>query len=406
MCELFKMIIEPEKENEYLHRIEMTQAALPTLMTDEGYFVKSMDKDGTMHGVYGENNYGYLEGVANADAIAFDVLDSKKREKIYNKIKEVKGIRPFDFLLTNYPSLDDTYEIYLGKGHHGFFTFGDWVNGGCWGTVEGRAILGYLKLNRFNDAFKSASRAMMWAEEYRMDAPFSQCGENSYNPWSDRNDVSPISVMVDNFAIPAATIRGLFEYNYSSHSITLIPHIPFGISEYIQHEAVWLGDKRIYISVINGVSIEQVTVNGKLFTGDFSKGIILEYDMLPMEAKVRIIMSSNENSGDIKLNDRIPYTFDEETDSKKLPEELEHFYYQFTDICNNLKNSGITEKQNYYALEVLQAIKACALRKMIPFSEKKYLRHMNEHKKAEIYEQYEKAAMALAYSYFVAYRKN
>jgi hypothetical protein len=404
MRELFKMINETKKENEYLRRTEITQTALPLLMTGEGYFVKSMDKDGTLHGVFGKNKYGYLEGVANADALAFDVVDRNIREKIYNKISEVNDIRPFDFLLTNFPSLDDTYEIYLGKGHHGFFTFGDWVNGGCWGTVEGRATLGYLKLNRFNDAFKSALRAMMWAKEYRMDAPFSQCGENTYNPWSDRKDVSLISVMVDNFAIPAATLRGLFEYNYTSSAVTLIPHIPSDISEYIQHEPVWLGDKRIYISVINGESIKKVTINGKPFASDFTKGIVLEFDFLPNEAYIKIIMSSLKNAGEISFIENIPYAVSEEIDISKLSEELKHFYYQFSDICNNFRNCGITGKQYNYALEVLQAIKACALRKKKTFKEKKYLRPMNEHKKAEIFEQYEKAAMALTHSYFKAYR--
>ena len=98
---------------------------------------------------------------------------------------------------------------------------GCWVNGGVWGTVEGRAIMGYYRLNKADDVLKSATRAMKWAKDYRMDAPFTQRGENTHNLWSDSggNQIGGVAVMVDNFAIPAATVRGLFEYIYKADRI-------------------------------------------------------------------------------------------------------------------------------------------------------------------------------------------
>lgn len=402
MCYLFKMINETEKENEYLQRVKITKDALQLLLTAEGYFVKSMNKDRTLHGVYNSDKYSYLEGVANADAMAFDIPDAKQSEKIYNKINEVKGIRPFDFLLTNYPELDDTYEIYLGKGHHGFFSFGDWVNGGCWGTVEGRAIMGYLKLNKFDDAFNSASRAMSWAKEYRMDAPFSQCGKNNCNPWSDREGVSPVSVMVDNFAIPAATIRGLFEYNYSSDSITLIPHIPSEVKQYIQHEPVRFGDKNIFVSLVNGTDIKEVFINDKKIDDDFTNGVKLDYRTLPFESYVKIVMSDHKLDDESKFYG-LPYAYSDNIDVSKLPKELRLLYSQFFDTCREFSESGENSIRSEYALEVLQAIKACAIRKEIRFSAKKYLRPMNSHKRAEINKQYFAAASALATGYLKTY---
>ena len=68
---------------------------------------------------------------------------------------------------------------------HGICEFGYWVNGGVWGTVEGRAILVYYRLGKFEDIRRSAERAMKWAKDFRMDAPWSQRGENTNNLWSD-----------------------------------------------------------------------------------------------------------------------------------------------------------------------------------------------------------------------------
>lgn len=406
MCELFRMAGNIEKEAEYENKLEITIAALPLLLTEEGYFVKSIEKDGTKHGVYGQSKYGYFEGVANADAIAFNVVCKGTAERIYDKINSIKGIRPYDFLLTNYPSLDDTYEIYLNNKHTGFFMFGDWVNGGCWGTVEGRAKLGYLKLNKFDDVFASASRAIMWAKEYRIDAPFSQFGKNSNNPWSDRKGVSPISVMVDNFAISTATIRGLFEYNYAYDNVTLIPHIPANISKYTQHEPVVFGEKKIYISVINGSEIRKVTVNGILLENEFSKGIVLDYKKLPPVSFVSIDMDDLNNGVISPTNDSVPIAFDETPDLSNLPENLKSFYIQFNNILTTInEKSEIIEqdKQYAFAYEVMYALKACALRFELPFNLSNNLRYMSKQKQSEIENLYMKTAESLAHAYLKTY---
>ena len=86
------------------------RSGLPLLTTDEGYFIKSLDPDGTRHGVYGAAKHGYFEAVANHDAIAFRVVDDAQAEKIYAKIAAIPGLRPVRPHHHELPRLDDMYE--------------------------------------------------------------------------------------------------------------------------------------------------------------------------------------------------------------------------------------------------------------------------------------------------------
>ncbi len=109
MVELFKMTGDEKKLSEYEHRQKITRESLPLLMTPAGYFLKSLEPSGIKHGELGQAHYGYLEGVSNADAVAFRVVDDSIARNIYKQIAAFPEIRPFDFLLTNAPGLDDTY---------------------------------------------------------------------------------------------------------------------------------------------------------------------------------------------------------------------------------------------------------------------------------------------------------
>lgn len=294
MVELYKMTGDKAKLDEYGRRQKITRESLPLLLTSDGYFAKSMEPGGVKHGVLGQERFGYLEGVANADAVGLRVVDDKTAENIYKQIAGFPAIRPFDFLLTNAPGLDDTYWNWghtTGEGMGGFHRFGDWVNGGVWGTVEGRAILMYYRLGKFEDIRRSASRAMKWAKDFRMDAPWSQFGENTNNPWSDTGKfhVGGVSVMIDNFAIPAATIRGLFDFDYRSDRLILRPRVPGSITRYTQKQPVRFGDRRLYLSCRNGgPNVKSVKVNGRAVNVNSSDEVVLMYNELPENAKIEI----------------------------------------------------------------------------------------------------------------------
>lgn len=294
MVELYKLTGDKAKQSEYERRQKITRESLPELLTSAGYLVKSVEPGGIKHGVLGQKQFGYMEGVANADAVALRVVDKKTAESIYNQIAAFPEIRPFDFLLTNAPGLDDTYRNWgsaSGPGLEGIWSFGQWVNGGVWGTVEGRAILMYYRLGKFEDIRRSAVRAMKWAKDFRMDAPWSQRGENTNNPWSDAGkfQVGGVAVMIDNFAIPAATIRGLFDYDYMSDRVILRPRVPGTITQYTQMAPVRFGEKKLYLSCNNGgPNVKSVTINGKAVKTESSDEIDLLYNELPEEARIEI----------------------------------------------------------------------------------------------------------------------
>lgn len=299
MVELYKMTGDKTKLKEYERRAKITRQSLPLLLTSEGYFIKSLEPGGTKHGVLGQERFAYFEGVTNVDAVALRVVDDTVAESVYRRIASFPDIRPFDFLLTNAPGLDDTYWNWgnrSGTGMDGFRQFGDWVNGGVWGTVEGRAILMYYRLGKFEDVRRSASRAMRWAKDFRMDAPWSQRGENTSNPWSDTGNfhIGGVAVMIDNFAIPAATIRGLFDYDYRSDRLILRPRIPGSVTYYSQKLPARFGGKKLFISCHNGgPNVKSVRINGNEVVVMSPKEVILMYDELPENAKIEIATEGN-----------------------------------------------------------------------------------------------------------------
>jgi hypothetical protein len=125
-----------------------------------------------------------------------------------------------------------------------------------------------------------------------MDAPWSQRGENTHNTWSDAGifRIHGVAVMVDNFAIPAATIRGLFDYDYRSDRLVLRPRVPGCITQYTQKQPVRFGEKHLYISCRNGgPKVKSVAINGKRVKVHSPEAVVLMYDGLPNDAKIEII---------------------------------------------------------------------------------------------------------------------
>ena len=367
MVELYKLIGDNVKIAEYTHRQKITRESLPKLMTSEGYFVKSMEQGGLKHGVPGQQKFGYLEGVANADAVALRVVDDKTSENIYKKIEAFPAIRPFDFLLTNAPGLDDTYWNYgnaTGKGMGGINEFGSWVNGGVWGTVEGRAILMYYRLGKFEDIRRSASRAMRWAKDFRMDAPWSQQGDNSHNVWSDSGKfrVGGVAVMIDNFAIPAATIRGLFDCDYRSDRLILRPRVPGSITHYTQKEPIRFGEKKLYLSCSNGgPKVKIIMINGKAIKTKSPDEVILRYNELPADAKIEIITEGGwPNEAPTTTYPAVPALISTKSTTEpaltKLPESLKKTYRVLSEMKKLLAVEPDAENERAF---VLAALKSC-----------------------------------------------
>lgn len=397
-AQLCKMIGDTQGEAECRARLARNLAALPLLLTEEGYFAKSMDTDGTMHGVYGAERYGYLESVCNVDAVAWDLVTPEIAASIYQKIASVPEIRGAGILCTNYPHLDDTLESYRkhssAPNSFGSWHSGDWVDGGCWATVEGRAILAYQKLNAWEDAFKSADVYMRWAQEYRQDSPISQWGHNTKNPWQRENEEHtkcdrPVSVMVDNFAPITCLLRGLFDYTADADGLYLTPHVPAEISELTQHEPIYFNGCRLYVTYRGGDLPVRAVLNGRELAVDAKGRICIPAELLPRGGELALSISRSDkvipaNAADIR-RDR-PLT----GDIDGVPEEMAAIYRACGEALHDAKDA------DYAAMlrEILLSVETAAQRRRLPF-DRHDLRPMTENKIEKILELYDSTVTEL-----------
>jgi hypothetical protein len=279
LIELEKMAGNADKAILYGQRRDLARKGLALVTTDEGYFIKSLDPDGTKHGVYKAKEHGYFEAVPNHDAICFRVVDDAQAEQIYSKIASIRGLRRHDLIITNDPSLDDMYEKPVG-----LWQFGRWVNGGHWSTCEARMIMAYFRLGKYEDARKSMKRMLDYARRFRMDNPLVDFGGNVYQP----NE--PINCVYDNWGVPAAMIRGLFEYLYQADQLVILPHIPPRITELVQRFPIRFGQKRLYLATSGSGPITAVTLSGEAWKDFDARSVTLPYDKLPREASIRICL--------------------------------------------------------------------------------------------------------------------
>ena len=282
LIELEKLAGSADHVKLYSQRRDLTRKGLPQLMTEEGYFLKSLDPDGTRHGVLGAAKYGYFEAICNHDAICFGVTDDAQSERIMQKMLSLPGLRPHTLIITNWPSLDDMYtppDQWLWK-------FGTWVNGGHWTTCEARMIMAYYRLRADEEARRSMQAILKFAREFRMDNNLVDFGAAVYQPHE------PINLVYDTFGAPAALLRGLFEYHYTAEGLTLLPHVPPGITRLEQHFPVRFGAKRLFLATQGNGPLTGVTINGRPWTGFDAKSITLPYDKTPDAANIQIALGS------------------------------------------------------------------------------------------------------------------
>ena len=277
LIELQKLAGRPEQAQIYTDRRALACAGLPGLMTDEGYFIKYLDPDGTRHGVYGAEKHGYFEAICNHDAICFRVADDQQAERIYRKIASIPELRRHGVIITNAPGLDDMY--HPAKG---LWEWGKWVNGGHWSTCEARMIMGYYRLGKHEDARRSMRHILGFARQYRMDNNLTDFGGAVYQP------KEPINTVYDTWGIPAAMVRGLFEYLYRADGLTILPHVPPGITELRQRFPIRFGSKRLTLSTAGAGPVTAVTVNGKPWKAFDARSVFLAYEKTPDEADIAI----------------------------------------------------------------------------------------------------------------------
>ncbi len=306
MIEIYKFTGQSDKVQESIQRRDAARQGLALLTTEEGYFIKSLDPDGTRHGVYGAEKYGYFEAVCNHDAICFRVADEQQSRQIYDKIASISGLRPYHFILTNYPTLDDMYES------GGIFQFGWWVNGGAWPTCEARMMMGYYRVGAYEDVRRSMKHLVGFAREFKLDDHYSNFGRTV--SWYER----PIYNTYDSYGPPAAMIRGLFEYLYQADRLILLPHIPAGIVQLDQKFPIRFGQKRLYISTAGTGKVTAVKINGKDCDTFDENSITLPYEPMPDTAQIQIAL------GGAKLAE--PFAFPAEGTIPSVPAKEDPFW--------------------------------------------------------------------------------
>jgi hypothetical protein len=279
LIELEKMSGRNERAGAYEQDRSQAKSGLARLTTPAGYLMRSLDPDGVEHGVLGAKSHAYFEASPNHDAIAFRVVDDTQARKIYEVIASLPGLRPYDFILPNYPSYDDMYEK-----PEGLWAYGTWVNGGHWSTCEARMMLAYSRLGQFTDAQKSMQRLLTFAKQFRMDNPLVKFGSEVYQP------SEPINICYDTFGPAAGFMRGLFEYLYDARGLTLIPHIPPGISALDQRDPVRFGGKLVYCSTVGSGPVTGVMVNGRRWKNFDAKSVFLLYTNTPDRAHVTVLL--------------------------------------------------------------------------------------------------------------------
>lgn len=279
LIELHQLAGNSNKVDAYQDLRDLARKGLDALVTEEGYLIRSLDPDGTRHGVYGADTHGYFESSPNHDAVCFRVVDDAQATRIYDRIASIEGLRPHHFIIPNHPSYDDMYTDPVG-----LWAFGRWVNGGHWSTCEARMIMGYYRLGQHEDARRSMQQLLGFARQFRMDNPLTDFGSQVYQP------TQPINLCYDSFGPPAAMIRGLFEYLYRADDLSLIPHIPAGIVELRQHFPIRFGSKRIYLATRGSGDIRQVFVNNQPWRTFTPHEVTLPYDQVPDIARIEIVL--------------------------------------------------------------------------------------------------------------------
>jgi hypothetical protein len=295
LIELEKLAGHMETAAAYEKRRDLAKESLPKLTTDEGYFINSIDPDGTKHGVFGAAKHGYFESSVNHDAVALRVADDAQAKKIVDKIKSIPQLRPHGLIIPNHPGYDDMYEK-----PEALWAYGYWVNGGHWSTAEARMILAYYRTGQFDDARRSMEQILKFARQFRMDNPLTDFGNAVYQP------TQPINITYDAFAIPAAMVRGLFEYLYKSDRLVLVPHLPAGVVHLEQKDPIRFGTKKVYITTTGSGHVSAVTVNNNVWTEHNEREITLPYEALPDETRVQIRLGVDPVS--IPIHSAIPST--------------------------------------------------------------------------------------------------
>ena len=250
MAELYEIIGDKDNAGKHRAAVKRLKKGLESLRDESGSFIMYEDEDGVQHGVFGAEKHGYYEAAPNHDSVAMGLMNDADSRIIMSKMLSIPQLRPYKFILPNYPGYDE-------EGYIGMQSYGGWVNGGHWGTSQGRANVAFLRVGEYDYPFEAWERQNKLFKSFRVGTPMPQMGKNAeYNH-------TPYIMIWDGWGSPAGIMRGLFEYRYTADGINLRPHLPTGIINYTQKKAFVFGRTKVYLRVTGEGGVSKVTANGK-----------------------------------------------------------------------------------------------------------------------------------------------
>jgi hypothetical protein len=316
LAELCELAGEKADAQAYRATAATVRTALPALMDDQGSFIMFKDPNGAKHGVYGAAKYGYFETAPNHDAVCMRVVDDAASKKIIQRMVSIKELAPHDLIITNYPASDEP-----GYPTDGLMTYGTWVHGGHWSTAQGRMNIACLRVGEFDHPFKSWDRMCKLMQNFRADAPM---GEFGLSPWGGQLG-APYNTVLDCWGVPGGLVRGLFEYDYRAESLRVRPHLPPGITRYVQKKAVVFGQGKLYLTVTGSGQVRSAKANGKACPIDADGWIDLKNP--GKETAVEIICGDAKPQGAWKPGKKTPLALPEDPAFWELPEQLQNDYH-------------------------------------------------------------------------------
>jgi hypothetical protein len=192
----------------------------------------------------------------------------------------------------------------------------------------------------------------------------------------------------------------LFDYDYRFDKLTLRPRIPGTITKYVQNEPVRFGEKKLYLSCLNGgPDIKTVTVNGKPVAVNSSNEVDLFYEDLPAISKIEIITEggrpAEKSTMDYPL---IPGLLNTEKEYKKadlkLPESLQKPYQVLQKLHSKLENSSNATSDLAFLDETIKSFSSCSVRTLMEPG-KGYYRFITTEREEGINNFYEQAALTM-----------
>ena len=173
--------------------------------------------------------------------------------------------------------------------------------------------------------------------------------------------------------------------------------MPYDIKTYSQYVPIQYGDLKLYINIINGTGVPEVTINGVHIDQAVENEctVRLNYEILKEMQKQRINITIDFSGGKRKLMAIIPQSqCADEAPIHLLPGDLQKIYRTCVDKYDGLNVYERAGEYGVFLLYVIDSFRTAAKRRVLPF-DKENFRMMTQQKQDEIISLYDASAMNL-----------